>query len=87
MSSFEVCHHELKSSMVCVIFCSPSHFVGEGQVKREIQLVMCLFIKYMKQGRGEQGEKLPQNACNDGLRMLSWDRGRREGAIVCLDSS
>lgn len=58
MSSFEVCGHEVKSSMGCVIFCSPVHFVGGEQVKREIQLVVCLLIKYMKQGRGEEGENL-----------------------------
>lgn len=82
MSSFEVCGHELKSHMVCVIFCSHVHFVGGEQVERQIKLIMFTHHVY-EEGRRKGSEELPRNGY-DGLWMLSWVRRRREGVIVCL---
>lgn len=60
MSSFEVCGHELKSHMVCVIFCSHVHFVGGEQVERQIKLVMFTHHVY-EEGRRKGSEELPRN--------------------------
>lgn len=57
ISSFEVCHHELKVSMVCVFFSNHLHFeVGTG---RKVKLVKQLLIKDMKQEKVKESEELP----------------------------